>query len=217
VLNRTSPSYHRASLYTHQLLPYPTRPFFRTGQSHSSAPLPPQPITTMSEADKQQLETATVAAGCFWSVELIFQRAHGVMNTQVGYIGGNVANPSYDQVCSGRTGHAESVQVKFNPSEISYRELLQIFFNKHDPTTKDRQGNDRGTQYRSAIFYHSPEQQQTAQQVKDEEQKKYKQPICTEIVPASTWYPAEDYHQRYLEKGGQCALKGDKTPIRCYG
>jgi len=171
----------------------------------------------MSTADQSNLQTATFAAGCFWSVELAFQRAHGVQKTEVGYTGGNVKDPSYEAVCTGRTGHAESVQVLYDPSVISYPDLLQIFFHKHDPTTKDRQGGDRGTQYRSAIFYHTPEQQKQATAAKAEEQKKYTAPIVTEITAASTWYPAEEYHQRYLEKGGQCASKGDKTAIRCYG
>jgi len=171
----------------------------------------------MTDEAKAKLETATFAAGCFWSVELVFQREPGVADTEVGYIGGKVANPTYEQVCSGLTGHAEAVRVKFDPEQTTYEKLLQVFFNKHDPTTKDRQGNDRGSQYRSAVFYYNEAQLSIAQSMKEQEQKKHQQPIVTEIVPATHWYPAELYHQRYLEKGGQCAWKGDKTPIRCYG
>lgn len=162
-------------------------------------------------------ETATFAAGCFWSVELVYQRAPGVIHTEVGYTGGQVENPTYRQVCNGTTGHAEAVKIDFDPKVTSYGKLLDIFFHKHDPTTKDRQGNDRGTQYRSAIFYHSEEQKQLAEQAKATHQARFKDPIVTEISPAGPWYRAEDYHQQYLEKGGQCAAKGDTTPIRCYG
>jgi len=192
---------------------------FITGSSSSTASssLPPQPIASMTDEQKQHLELATFAAGCFWSVELIFQREPGVDDTIVGYTGGQVDHPTYEQVCSGKTGHAESVQITYDPKVVSYDRLLDIFFHKHDPTTKDRQGGDRGTQYRSAIFYHTPQQQAAALKKKDEIQKSYKSPLVTEIVPAVKFWRAEEYHQRYLEKGGQCANKGDKTDIRCYG
>jgi len=161
--------------------------------------------------------TATFAAGCFWSVELIYQRAPGVLRTAVGYIGGNTVNPTYKQVCSGTTGHAEAVQIQYDPAVVSYVQLLDTFWNKHNPTTPNRQGNDVGTQYRSAIFYHDDEQKRLAEESKAKEQQKYDSPIVTEIVPAPTFYTAEDYHQQYLEKGGQCSAKGSKDRIRCYG
>ena len=140
-----------------------------------------------------------------------------MVDSKVGYTGGKVSNPSYEAVCSGRTGHAEAVQLLFNPKEVTYRRLLDVFFDKHDATQVDGQGNDHGTQYRSAIYYHSEAQRAEAEARKAEEGKKYKRPIATEVTPASDFYAAEEYHQRYLEKGGQCALKGDKTKIRCYG
>ncbi|OMJ12277.1 Peptide methionine sulfoxide reductase A2-1 [Smittium culicis] len=162
-------------------------------------------------------EFAEFAAGCFWSVELMFQRLHGVLQTQVGYSGGSIPNPTYKQVCSGSTGHAESVLLEYDPAVISYNQLLNAFWEKHDPTTENRQGGDIGTQYRSAIFYHSPEQKDAAIKSLEAEQVKYKSKIVTQIVQASQFYPAEEYHQKYLEKGGQCALKGNKDRIRCYG
>ena len=183
----------------------------------STSSLPPQPIQAMSDSDKSQLEKATFAAGCFWSVELIFQREPGVVDTKVGYTGGKVNNPSYEAVCSGRTGHAEAVQVVFNPKEVTYRRLLDIFFDKHDSTQLDRQGNDVGSQYRSGIWYYSEQQRKEAEERKAEEQKQQRKPVVTEVTAAQEFYVAEDYHQRYLEKGGQCAAKGDKTHIRCYG
>ena len=171
----------------------------------------------MSTDAQQSLKKATFAAGCFWSVELIFQREPGVADTSVGYTGGSVKNPSYEAVCSGRTGHAEAVQVTYDPAVVSYSRLLSVFFEKHDPTQVDRQGNDRGSQYRSAIFYHDEQQKKEAEAKKQEVQQHYKQPIATKIEPMTEYYEAEEYHQRYLEKGGQCAAKGDKSHIRCYG
>ena len=126
-------------------------------------------------------------------------------------------NPTYEAVCRGNTGHAEAVQVHYDTAVTSYDKLLKIFFDKHDPTQRDGQGNDSGTQYRSAIFYYTAEQRVEAEAVKKEEQKKYSDPIVTTIEPAPTFYRAEEYHQKYLEKGGQCSLKGDKSSIRCYG
>ncbi|EGC34907.1 hypothetical protein DICPUDRAFT_47974 [Dictyostelium purpureum] len=163
------------------------------------------------------MQRATFAAGCFWSVELLFQRVKGVVKTRVGYCNGQVENPTYRDVCSGKTGHAEAVDLEFDPKEVSYKELLQLFWGKHDPTTLNRQGNDHGSQYRSGIYYHSEEQKKEATESKEEEQKKYKVPIVTEILPAGHFYPAEEYHQRYLEKGGQCSSKGCNDKIRCYG
>jgi len=187
-----------------------------TGTS-ASRQLAPQPIHSMSTDAQSSLQKATFAAGCFWSVELVYQREPGVMDTSVGYTGGNVKNPSYEAVCSGRTGHAEAVQVTFDPKAVSYGRLLDVFFDKHDPTQVNGQGNDHGSQYRSAIFYHSEEQRKEAEAKKAEVQGKYKKPIATEITQMTEYYPAEEYHQRYLEKGGQCSIKGDKTKIRCYG
>ncbi|KAI9502716.1 peptide methionine sulfoxide reductase MsrA [Coemansia spiralis] len=162
-------------------------------------------------------QLATFAAGCFWSVELVYQRQEGVLQTQVGYTGGHVESPTYKQVCSGTTGHAEAVRVEYDPEKISYQELLGLFWKKHNPTQGDRQGNDIGSQYRSAIFYHSDEQKAVAEASKEERQKLYNSPITTHIVPAAAFYPAEVYHQEYLEKGGQCAAKGCQDSIRCYG
>ncbi|RKP10251.1 peptide methionine sulfoxide reductase MsrA [Thamnocephalis sphaerospora] len=163
-------------------------------------------------------EQATFAAGCFWSVELAFQRLPGVEKTAVGYIGGSKENPTYQDVCTGTTGHAEAVQLEFDPAKISYRELLDAFWKKHDPTTPDRQGNDVGTQYRSAIFYHSETQHREAVASRDEEQQRRGDAtVVTQIVPATQFWPAEEHHQRYLEKGGQCSRKGCTDPIRCYG
>lgn len=204
-------------------------------------------------------ELATFAAGCFWSVELAFQRQPGVLRTEVGYTGGTSTAHDYESVCSGRTGHAEAVQLVYNPAEVSYSELLDVFWHKHDPTQVDRQGNDVGTQYRSAIFTHSADQLATAIASRDALSAAMGRKIATEIRPIDalgtvggwwrcvcaaslcapvptraaaslvltlpTFLPghspphvrAETYHQAYLQKGGQCAAKGDKTPIRCYG
>jgi peptide-methionine (S)-S-oxide reductase len=147
---------------------------------------------------------ATFGAGCFWHVEDLFLKTKGVQSTQVGYIGGNIANPSYEEVCTDRTGHAEAVQVEYDPNEISYDELLEIFWNNHNPTSLNRQGPDVGIQYRSAIFCHNDEQQKIAQLSKDKLTKsgKYQKPIVTEIVPAPQFYKAEEYHQKYFQKHG---------------
>lgn len=141
----------------------------------------------------------------------------GVVKTEVGYCQGHVKNPSYKAVCSGSTGHAEAVQVTYDMNAISYDDLLKVFWDIHDPTTLNRQGNDAGTQYRSGIYYHNDEQKLSAELSKKEMQKKYDGMVVTEIQPVQVWYPAEDYHQQYLEKGGQCSRTGDLTPIRCYG
>lgn len=148
------------------------------------------------------LETATLAGGCFWCLEAVYDQVIGVQDVVSGYTGGHVHNPTYRQVCDGDTGHAEAVQIRFDPSQIGYRELLEIFFSIHDPTTLNRQGADVGTQYRSAIFYHSDEQRQIAEQLVRElsEQQVFRNPIVTEIVPATTFYPAEDYHQEYFAR-----------------
>ena len=152
-------------------------------------------------------ELATFGAGCFWGVEVTFRNVPGVKDAVVGYLGGTMPNPTYRDVCTGRTGHAEVVQVTYDPAEVSYDKLLDVFWENHDPTTLNRQGPDVGTQYRSAIFYHSPEQQRTAEDSKArlEHSGGFRRPIVTEITPASAFYPAEEYHQRYLEKRGLAA------------
>ena len=157
---------------------------------------------------ENNLQMATSAAGCFWGVEEAFTKTKGVKSTRVGYIGGNLPNPTYEDVCTDRTGHAEALQVKYDPKEISYEELLDLFWSIHNPTTKNRQGPDIGSQYRSIIFYHIPEQERIAKKSKQEldDSNKFQNKIVTEIVPASTFYPAEDYHQKYYQKigGGSC-------------
>lgn len=147
-----------------------------------------------------QFETATFAAGCFWCVEAIFQNIKGVEKVVSGYTGGTLKNPTYEQISSGTTGHAEALQITYDPSIISYKDLLFVFFRTHDPTTMNRQGADSGTQYRSAIFYHNEMQKSEAEKAKAEAQKLYNDPIVTEIVSASTFYPAEDYHKNYYNE-----------------
>ena len=150
------------------------------------------------------MDTATFAAGCFWGVEESFRQLPGVIDTTVGYLGGHTQNPTYKDVCTDATGHAEVVQVTFDPAKVTYEQLLDVFWSAHDPTTLNRQGPDIGTQYRSAIFFHSPEQERLARAAKEHMQAlgKFRRPIVTEITPASTFYPAEDYHQKYLAKRG---------------
>ena len=145
-------------------------------------------------------EIATLAGGCFWCLEAVYLELRGVLGVQSGYAGGHVPHPSYELVCTGSTGHAEVVQVTFDPDEISYRELLDVFFTIHDPTTLNRQGNDVGTQYRSAVFSHSPEQQATVEQAIAElaAEKVWDDPIVTEVVPFTEFYPAEEYHRDYF-------------------
>jgi len=145
---------------------------------------------------------ATFGAGCFWGVEADFRKLEGVTNTTVGYLGGMLENPTYEQVCTDKTGHAEVVQVEYDPDRISYEDLVKVFWEIHDPTQLNRQGPDFGTQYRSAIFFHTPEQEIAAQRSKAEAQTRIPGTIVTEITPASAFYEAEDYHQRYLEKRG---------------
>lgn len=147
---------------------------------------------------------ATFAAGCFWGVEDAFRQVEGVTSTAVGYIGGTTRNPSYKEVCTGRTGHAEAVEIDFDPAKVSYLELLATFWKSHDPTTVNRQGPDVGTQYRSAIFFHDATQEKDSRDSKAvlTEQGVFKRPIVTEIVPATEFYKAEDYHQQYFEKQG---------------
>ena len=156
-------------------------------------------------------EKATFAAGCFWGVEAAFRQVHGVTSTTVGYMGGHLKNPTYRDVCTDKTGHAEVVEVTFDPAQVAYVDLLQVFWGNHDPTQWNRQGPDYGTQYRTAIFYHSPEQQAAASASKQalDRSGKYPRSIATEITPAAEFWRAEDYHQQYLEKRGQasCHIK----------
>jgi len=148
------------------------------------------------------LEVATLAGGCFWCIEAVFREIDGVENVVSGYTGGTTVNPTYEQVCTGKTGHAEAIQMSFNPSKISYREILEIFFSVHDPTTLNRQGADVGTQYRSAVFYHNQQQKTVAEELIGELNKAHlwKESIVTQIVPLGTFYPAEDYHQEYFSR-----------------
>jgi peptide-methionine (S)-S-oxide reductase len=147
-------------------------------------------------------EKATFGGGCFWGVEIAFRNVPGVLDTAVGYEGGTVANPSYEDVCTDGTGHAEVVQVEFDPDELSYEELLDTFWEVHDPTQKNRQGPDVGSQYRSVILFHSPEQEEQALEAKARVQAASERPVVTEIVPAAEFWRAEDYHQQYLVKRG---------------
>ena len=157
------------------------------------------------------MEKATFGAGCFWGVEATFRQIPGVVATAVGYAGGTLDNPSYKDVCTDRTGHAEVVEVEYDASKVKYEDLLKVFWQNHDPTTLNRQGPDVGTQYRSAIFYHTPEQQKAAQASKEalERSKTFRRPIVTQIEPAGHFWRAEDYHQQYLEKRGlaHCHIK----------
>ena len=145
-------------------------------------------------------EKAIFGAGCFWGVEAEFRKIEGVVEVASGYSGGHTKAPSYGDVCSGATGHAEVVEVEYDPAKVSYEDLLEVFWKEHDPTTKDRQGLDFGSQYRSAIFYATPEQEAAAHASREKAQERYRKPIATEITPASEFYRAEEYHQRYFEK-----------------
>ncbi|KAJ7531874.1 hypothetical protein O6H91_14G062500 [Diphasiastrum complanatum] len=167
-------------------------------------------------------EFAQFGAGCFWGVELAFQRVPGVTKTEVGYSQGRIHNPTYGDVCNGDTGHSEVVRVQFDPKQVGYVNLLDVFWERHDPTTLNRQGGDVGTQYRSGIYYYTPEQEKAAHESLENHQKKLSRKIVTEILPAKKFYRAEDYHQQYLAKGGRLGLKqsadkGCNDPIRCYG
>jgi peptide-methionine (S)-S-oxide reductase len=155
-----------------------------------------------NETSAANTETATLAGGCFWCLEAVYDDLRGVESVESGYMGGHVEQPSYEEVCAGGTGHAEVVQMRFDPAQLGYRELLEVFFVIHDPTTRDRQGNDIGTQYRSAIFYHSPEQRSTAEEViaRMVAARLWRAPIVTQIAPASKFWVAEDYHQEYFAR-----------------
>jgi len=179
----------------------------------------------------QGQELATFAGGCFWGLQLAFDRVPGVVNSTVGYTGGNDPNPNYNSVCRGRTGHAEAVQVTYDPKEVEYGQLLSCFFEHVDPTTRNRQGGDMGTQYRSAIYYHSEEQREAAAQRFEEVNRLLSKStfrramgsrVVSELAPAGDYFIAEKYHQKYLQKGGrfgrpQSAEKGSNQKIRCYG
>lgn len=162
-------------------------------------------------------QNATFAAGCFWGVEKVFSALPGVVSTRVGYTGGRTEEPTYEQVCTGRTGHAEAIEIVFDPGRISYDKLVETFFRHHDPTTVDRQGPDVGSQYRSAIFYHDEAQKKSAIKARDllEKAKIFKSSIVTEISPASAFWPAEEYHQKYLKKNprGYCSLQVQSEKI----
>ncbi|CAN8251976.1 unnamed protein product [Cochlearia groenlandica] len=165
---------------------------------------------------------AQFAAGCFWSVELAYQRAQGVIKTEVGYSQGIKQNPSYEDVCSGTSNHAEVVRIQYDPKDCTFESLLDLFWSKHDPTSLNRQGNDVGTQYRSGIYYYNTEQEKLARESLDRHQRQVDRKIVTEILPAKRFYRAEEYHQQYLSKGGRFGLKqstakGCNDPIRCYG
>jgi len=168
-------------------------------------------MTQNSKTNISKAEKATFGAGCFWGVEAAFRKVNGVSSTSVGYLGGAMVNPSYEDVCTGATGHAEVVEVRYNPALVSYDDLLRVFWENHDPTQMNRQGADIGTQYRSAIFYHHETQKSKADNSLENEQSsgKYRQPIVTAISPATIFYKAEDYHQQYLEKRGlaSCSVK----------
>ncbi len=159
--------------------------------------------TIGQDKPESQTETAIFAAGCFWGVESTFRSVEGVLETEVGYIGGHVENPTYKQVCSDRTGHAEAVRVVYDPDQVCYEKLLEVFWSCHDPTQKNRQGPDVGSQYRSAIFYGSDRQKSQAQASRASQAEKRDRPIATEITEAGTFWPAEEYHQQYLEKTGR--------------
>jgi len=168
------------------------------------------------------LAVATFAGGCFWGLELAYQRVPGVVYTMVGYTQGEETEPTYNQVCSGATGHTEAVSVYYDPNETTYEQLLDTFFDRVNPTTVNGQGNDFGKQYRTGVYFHSDEQKEVAKARFEKEQTQYKKRIATELLEASPFWPAEKYHQQYLEKGGrmgnpQNAAKGATETIRCYG
>ncbi len=159
------------------------------------------------------MDKATFAAGCFWGVEVAFRRVPGITTTRVGYTGGGEPDPSYESVCTGQSGHAEAVEVTFDPTRVGYDDLLEVFWAVHDPTQRDRQGPDVGSQYRSAIFFHTPQQEAAARASKEalEASGRFRKPIATEITPALAFHRAEEYHQRYVQKGGPAAC-GIKAP-----
>ena len=183
--------------------PAPATP---TGAPDMNTPTPdPAAKPAPTPQDRKQTETATFGAGCFWCVEAVFEQLDGVLDVQSGYMGGTIPNPTYQQVCSGTTGHAEVVHLTFDPARISFGTLCDWFFKLHDPTTLNRQGPDEGTQYRSAIFFHSEAQRREAEAAMERAQKAQPQLIVTEITAAAPFYSAEQYHQQYLEKRGMAS------------
>ena len=168
-------------------------------------------MPTDTEPTADPATTATFAAGCFWGVEEAFRQTEGVTDTRVGYTGGHLSDPTYEDTCTGTTGHAEAVEVQFNPDEVSYDELLKVFWQNHNPTTLNRQGPDVGSQYRSAVFYHNEAQREAAERSKQQRQADDGyfggKPIVTEIAPATRFWPAEDYHQQYLAKRGRASCR----------
>ncbi|XP_060181476.1 peptide methionine sulfoxide reductase A1-like [Lycium barbarum] len=187
--------------------------------SSSSSAIPQGPDDDIPAPGQQ---FAQFGAGCFWGVELAFQRVPGVTKTEVGYSQGYLHNPTYEDICSGTTFHSEVVRVQYDPKECNFDSLLDVFWDRHDPTTLNRQGNDVGTQYRSGIYFYTPEQEKAAIEARDRQQKILNRNIVTEILPAKKFYKAEEYHQQYLAKGGrfgfrQSTEKGCNDPIRCYG
>jgi peptide-methionine (S)-S-oxide reductase len=175
-------------------------------RSAAWASAPSRPFSASATGEATGGQVATFAAGCFWGVEARFRKQAGVVDTEVGYTGGRTQSPSYEEVCADTTGHAEAVRVTFDPTRTSYERLLQTFWTMHDPTTLNRQGPDVGSQYRSAIFFHTPEQRVAAERSRSEAQTRMRRPIVTEIVPAGAWWRAEEYHQQYLAKnaGAEC-------------
>lgn len=183
---------------------------FRTGRTAPEQAETAPPTTPEGYVVPETLQVATFGAGCFWGVEEAFRQVPGVVSTAVGYTGGTTPNPTYKEVCGHHTGHAEAVEVVFDPSRVSYDQLLEVFWSNHDPTTPNRQGWDIGSQYRSAVFVHSPEQEAAARASAAalEASGRYRRPVVTEITPASTFYRAEEYHQQYLARrgGGACQI-----------
>ncbi|XP_077237442.1 peptide methionine sulfoxide reductase A1-like [Tasmannia lanceolata] len=191
----------------------------QTMDSSSSSPIPQGPDDDVPAPGQM---FAQFGAGCFWGVELAFQRVPGVTKTEVGYTQGILHNPTYNDVCAGATKHSEVVRMQFDPKECSYENLLDVFWGRHDPTTLNRQANDVGTQYRSGIYFYTPEQEKAAQESLEKHQKVLGKKVVTEILPAKKFYRAEEYHQQYLAKGGRSGLKQSaekrcNDPIRCYG
>ena len=183
---------------------------FTPAQDDSSTPKKEKPVANPTQSDSAKLATATFGGGCFWCVEAVFENMQGVESVISGYAGGRNAKPSYEQVCTGRTGHAEVCQIHYDPDQVSFAELLEVFWKTHDPTTLNQQGADRGTQYRSVVFYHDDEQKQLAEKYKHklDESGAFRAPIVTEISPLPEFYTAEDYHQDYYLKNpnqGYCA------------
>ena len=174
--------------------------------------------TMSADAEQTREQTATFAGGCFWGMEKVFGELPGVVSTRVGYTGGTTPNPGYEMVCTGRTGHAEAIEVTYDPARVSYDDLLEFFFTHHNPTTLNRQGNDVGTQYRSAIFYHTSEQQAAAASAVEAltRAKVFHSPIVTAVEPAGELYPAEEYHQQYLKKNpnGYCDIQLQSAKVR---